>query len=121
MAIIETSSSSLEVAATLFEPSGMEDFHPAVRAWFGQRFGDGPTPPQRDAWPHIADRRNTLVAAPTGSGKTLSAFLVAIDRLYKAHERGEATDNITRVVYVCLLYTSPSPRDATLSRMPSSA
>ena len=25
------------------------------------------------------------------------------------------------VSYVCLLYTSPSPRDATLSRMPSSA
>ena len=24
-------------------------------------------------------------------------------------------------MYVCLLYTSPSPRDATLSRMPSSA
>ena len=23
--------------------------------------------------------------------------------------------------YICLLYTSPSPRDATLSRMPSSA
>ena len=23
--------------------------------------------------------------------------------------------------YACLLYTSPSPRDATLSRMPSSA
>ena len=78
----------------------MEDFHPAVRAWFGQRFRDGPTPPQRDAWPHIAARRHTLVAAPTGSGKTLSAFLVAIDRLYKAHERGEVTDNITRVVYV---------------------
>ena len=59
-----------------------------------------PPPPQRDAWPHIAARHHTLVAAPTGSGKTLSAFLVAIDRLYKAHERGEATDNITRVVYV---------------------
>ena len=78
----------------------MEDFHPAVRAWFGQRFHDGPTPPQRDAWPHIAARRHTLVAAPTGSGKTLSAFLVAIDRLYKAHDRGEATDGITRVIYV---------------------
>ena len=26
-----------------------------------------------------------------------------------------------RVPYSCLLYTSPSPRDATLSRMPSSA
>ena len=24
-------------------------------------------------------------------------------------------------IYICLLYTSPSPRDATLSRMPSSA
>ena len=24
-------------------------------------------------------------------------------------------------IYCCLLYTSPSPRDATLSRMPSSA
>ena len=28
---------------------------------------------------------------------------------------------IPAVVYACLLYTSPSPRDATLSRMPSSA
>ena len=27
----------------------------------------------------------------------------------------------TQIVYNCLLYTSPSPRDATLSRMPSSA
>ena len=27
----------------------------------------------------------------------------------------------TRDPYICLLYTSPSPRDATLSRMPSSA
>ena len=26
-----------------------------------------------------------------------------------------------RHLYICLLYTSPSPRDATLSRMPSSA
>ena len=26
-----------------------------------------------------------------------------------------------RLAYHCLLYTSPSPRDATLSRMPSSA
>ena len=100
MAIIEDRSTSPEHLGSLFDPPGMEDFHPAVRAWFGQRFHDGPTPPQRDAWPHIAARRHTLVAAPTGSGKTLSAFLVAIDRLYKAHDRGEATDGITRVIYV---------------------
>ena len=31
------------------------------------------------------------------------------------------SDMITIDVNVCLLYTSPSPRDATLSRMPSSA
>ena len=85
---------------SLFDHPGMENFHPAVRAWFADRFPDGPTAPQRAAWPHIEARRHTLVAAPTGSGKTLSAFLVAIDRLYKAHERGEATDGIARVVYV---------------------
>ena len=28
---------------------------------------------------------------------------------------------ISRILRICLLYTSPSPRDATLSRMPSSA
>ena len=30
-------------------------------------------------------------------------------------------DTVPVVVDTCLLYTSPSPRDATLSRMPSSA
>ena len=34
-------------------------------------------------------------------------------------KRGVA--NALRVQVTCLLYTSPSPRDATLSRMPSSA
>ena len=29
--------------------------------------------------------------------------------------------DVASVVGICLLYTSPSPRDATLSRMPSSA
>ena len=29
--------------------------------------------------------------------------------------------NLIKIPYTCLLYTSPSPRDATLSRMPSSA
>ena len=108
MAIVETDlTSNSEVGLvevtdrpSLFDHPEMGDFHPAVRAWFGERFPDGPTPPQAGAWPRIAAREDTLVAAPTGSGKTLSAFLVAIDRLYKAHDRGEATDGIARVVYV---------------------
>jgi len=64
----------------------LELFHPAIRAWFGRRFPAGPTAPQADGWAEIAAGRHTLIAAPTGSGKTLAAFLVCIDRLYRAHE-----------------------------------
>ena len=55
-------------------------FHPAVAKWFKKQFQE-PTEPQARAWPAIKDRRHTLIAAPTGSGKTLSAFLAAIDDL----------------------------------------
>ena len=73
-------------------------FHPAVRAWFERAF-PGPTAAQIQAWPAIAAGRNTLVAAPTGSGKTLTAFLAAIDALIReglAHGLQDAT----RVVYI---------------------
>ena len=36
-------------------------------------------------------------------------------------EKREAQKKIAKMPRDCLLYTSPSPRDATLSRMPSSA
>jgi ATP-dependent Lhr-like helicase len=64
----------------------LESFHPAVRAWFGGRFPAGPTEPQAAGWSEIAAGRHTLIAAPTGSGKTLAAFLVCIDRFYRAHD-----------------------------------
>ena len=64
----------------------LESFHPAIRAWFERRFPDGPTDPQARGWAEIAAGRHTLIAAPTGSGKTLAAFLVCIDRLYRAQE-----------------------------------
>ncbi len=63
-------------------------FHPAVRTWFQRRFPDGPTEPQAGGWREIAGGGHTLIAAPTGSGKTLAAFLVCIDRLYRAWEAG---------------------------------
>ncbi len=72
-------------------------FHPAVRTWFERRFPVGPTPPQTSGWPLIRAGSDTLIAAPTGSGKTLSAFLVCIDQLYRA---GTGTDDGIRVVYV---------------------
>jgi len=78
--------------------SPLAGFHPAVAAWFEGAFA-GPTEAQVQAWPAIASGRNTLVAAPTGSGKTLTAFLAAIDALVReglAHGLSDAT----QIVYV---------------------
>ncbi|TAK39375.1 MAG: DEAD/DEAH box helicase [Lysobacteraceae bacterium] len=77
----------------------LESFHPAVAAWFRRAFPE-PTPAQRQAWPAIASGRHTLVAAPTGSGKTLTAFLSAIDSLVREGLAGGGLPDATRVVYV---------------------
>lgn len=74
----------------------LQDFHPTIAEWFRTRFGV-PTEPQRDGWPSIARGRNTLIAAPTGTGKTFAAFLAAIDRLAR---EGAALPDETRVLYV---------------------
>ena len=58
----------------------LQVFHPAVRAWFKASF-KAPTPPQVVGWPAIARGESTLLLAPTGTGKTLAAFLACVDRL----------------------------------------
>ncbi len=82
----------------------LHSFHPAVASWFNRRFPAGPTEPQREAWPHIRAGRDVLVASPTGTGKTLTGFLVAIDAAYRAHANTEASGAPTTtgpgVIYV---------------------
>ena len=75
-------------------------FHPAVASWFARRFPAGPTAPQAAGWPHIATGRDVLVASPTGSGKTLTGFLVAIDAAYRAAEAGLRAGGAPEVLYI---------------------
>jgi ATP-dependent helicase YprA (DUF1998 family) len=76
---------SLDAASLLAElddlpaDSILRTFHPAVASWFRRRFPAGPTDPQQQAWPRIREGGDVLVASPTGTGKTLTGFLVAID------------------------------------------
>src|ERR1700677_783825 len=62
------------------EGDGLHLFHPAVRDWFEAVFTE-PTRPQRMGWPAIARGESALILAPTGTGKTLAAFLWCLDRL----------------------------------------
>jgi ATP-dependent Lhr-like helicase len=72
--------------------------HPIVQEWFLTKFGS-PTEPQIAGWPAILRGEPTLISAPTGSGKTLSAFLVCIDKLLRAAIAGRLAPH-THVVYI---------------------
>jgi len=85
------------------EPSatkGLEWAHPVIREWFVSKFGT-PTEPQHMGWPHILAGHDTLISAPTGSGKTFAAFLACIDQLVRKAIRGALRDEIE------VLYVSP--------------
>src|SRR3954465_7239769 len=73
----------------------LELFRPQTRAWFERNFA-APTPAQEQGWPAIAAGGHVLIQAPTGSGKTLTAFLYGIDRLTESPGEG-----------LRLLYVSP--------------
>ncbi len=88
-----TSTSSTTVPA-------LAGFHPVVAEWFSNRFPGGPTVPQLAAWPALRTGKDVLVASPTGSGKTLTGFMVAIDALWHAFDAGTYVPKTAKVLYV---------------------
>ncbi len=73
-------------------------FHPLVARWFRETFA-GPTAVQQVGWEAISAGDDALIAAPTGSGKTLTAFLWALNRLVEMALDGTLEER-TQVVYV---------------------
>ncbi len=75
-------------------------FHPIVARWFAETLG-APSPPQRAGWPAIASGSDTLILAPTGTGKTLAAFLWEVNALITEGAEAPLANGVH------LLYVSP--------------
>src|SRR4051812_3782131 len=79
-------------------PPALKPFHPIVRAWFRDTLG-APSAPQREGWPTIATGAHTLILAPTGTGKTLTAFLWELNQLIVSGMR-EPLANAVQILYI---------------------
>lgn len=80
------------------DPDPLSGFSPATTRWFRETFA-AHTSVQTQAWSAIRTGTHTLVIAPTGSGKTLSAFLWSLDDLQRNPPRHDSTRQC-RVLYV---------------------
>jgi ATP-dependent Lhr-like helicase len=79
-------------------PDLLAGFHPIVARWFRDTLGE-PSAPQREGWPPIARGEDTLILAPTGTGKTMAAFLWELNQLIVEGQR-EPLGNAIHLVYV---------------------
>jgi ATP-dependent Lhr-like helicase len=87
-----------EPADPIAEIDPFAGFHPVTAEWFRAVF-DAPTAPQRMGWPVIARGESALILAPTGTGKTLTAFLWCLDRLM-LHPAPAGGKEGCRILYV---------------------
>jgi len=71
----------------------LASLNPYIREWFLKKF-KGFAPPQRFSILNIRNRVNTLISSPTGSGKTLSAFLSILNELVNLSEKGMLKDEV---------------------------
>jgi ATP-dependent Lhr-like helicase len=71
----------------------MELLDPIIKEWFEANFNDL-TPPQAQTIPLIHYQKNVLVASPTGSGKTLTAFLMILNELFKLGKEAKLENKI---------------------------
>ncbi len=85
----------------------LELLAPVVQEWWVEQFGEFVpqnegffTPPQKEAIPLIHEGENALICSPTGSGKTLSAFISIINELFRRDRAGEGLDNSVYCLYV---------------------
>jgi len=69
-----------------------------VRSWFQDNFPDF-TEPQKVAIPQILAGEHLLLCSPTGSGKTLTAFLSIIDDLVRKSLNGTLPDTV-QCIYI---------------------
>ena len=81
-------------------PHSLDGFHPLVRDWFIETLGE-PSAPQREGWPAIASGEDTLILAPTGTGKTLAACLWELNALFTEGLQAPLANSVH------LLYVSP--------------
>lgn len=75
-------------------------FEKQTADWFVNTLGE-PTPVQKESWPVIAEGSHALISAPTGTGKTLSAFFVFLDQMKRQAQAGELQQELQ------LIYISP--------------
>src|ERR1700741_3802046 len=86
------------MARAVSKTSPLARFHPVVRKWVNETLA-APMDPQREGWPAIASGEHTLVLAPTGTGKTLAAFLWELNELIVAGIE-EPLGNFVHILYV---------------------
>jgi ATP-dependent Lhr-like helicase len=79
-------------------PDALAPFLPVVRRWFTETLGE-PSDPQVRGWPAIASGAHTLILAPTGTGKTLAAFLWELNALLVRGQTGPLP-NAVQILYV---------------------